>query len=57
MRDLLEDESDSNAFKKCSTEGERHALSGKVHETLHWMSEEGDHAQLIDFWDKKDQLE
>ncbi|KAH8112056.1 actin-like ATPase domain-containing protein [Phellopilus nigrolimitatus] len=57
LRDLLEDSDDANPFKKCSKEQERDDIREKVYETLQWMSEEADEAQLIDFWDKKDVVE
>ena len=57
LRDLLEDGDESSPFEICSTEDERKAIGKKVHETLHWMSDEADHARLVDMLDKKDALE
>ncbi|KAI5119564.1 hypothetical protein M0805_005628 [Coniferiporia weirii] len=56
LRDLLEDD-ETSPFKKCSKEEEREVIQEKVTELLHWMNEEADDAQLIDFWDKKDAVE
>ena len=56
MRDLLE-EDESNPFTKCSTESERESIRQKVDETLHWMNEDGDTAQLLDLRNKIESLE
>ena len=56
MRDLL-GENESSPFMKYSTESERMSIQRKVDETLHWMNEDGDAAQLLDLRNKIDSLE
>ena len=47
----------STPFGKCSKPEERKQIGEKVEETLTWLNLDGDDAQLVDFWDKKDEIE
>ena len=56
LRDLLGDESET-PFRKCSQPGERSAIHKKLEDTLTWMHDGADGADMTHFLDKLSDLE
>lgn len=56
MRDLLEDDGQT-PFKQCSKAEERKAITEKLEETMSWLHNEGDDADTMHFWDKRNAIE
>ncbi|KZT03291.1 actin-like ATPase domain-containing protein [Laetiporus sulphureus 93-53] len=57
LRDLLEDNSPTSPFMKCSQEAERKRIAEQLEETFTWLSENGEDADTRDLLDKRGTLE
>ncbi|KAF8841856.1 actin-like ATPase domain-containing protein [Paxillus ammoniavirescens] len=56
LRDLLDDGSDT-PFMKCSKPSERQAISQTLGDTVAWLHEEGETADISALWEKRGTLE
>ena len=56
LRDLLEGD-EENPFKQCSKPEERQLLTEKMEDALHWLNNEADDAETVQFWDKRSVIE
>jgi hypoxia up-regulated 1 len=56
LRDLLNDGPET-PFTKCSQPSERKVLSNSLSETIEWLHDEGDTADILQLWEKRSVLE
>lgn len=57
LRDLLDEENRDSPFRKCSQESERKAIAERLTESISWLHDHGDVADISQFLDKRNVLE